>query len=292
MIWSQDPQKEFQSIFKKIENGRISDANVDSLLHLLEKQPSMMPEAIKTFTRLAQNGDIKVCSSVISTLKMVAEKDLGIPADSVIVILSCMRNGKQNFNEELMINSLDILHKIYQGYPDRVIIAVPELLSCLESMSPKIRNKAYSTLDSLVAARTEFFLGRSKELIRVLNSLNVDARICGCILIKNISAKNPAFVMDTFAVVEDLSLNHPDPRLRSEAGFAVEKLKGKDKTANKVTDAATVEIVKPVKDITPVIDVIPHENSIYEGVDLIIPEDTDLKAMLETMGLKHLIKKG
>ncbi|VVB91495.1 Uncharacterised protein [uncultured archaeon] len=283
-----DPQKELQSIFKKIETGKVKEENLDFLLQLLGKQPSMMPEAIKMFTRLAQNGDIKVCSSVISTLNRVAGKDLGIPARSVIVILSCMRSGKQNFNEELMINSLDLLHKIYQGYPDRVIIAVPELLACLENISPKIRNKAYLTLDSLAATRTEFFLGRSKELIRVLNSLNVDARICGCSLIKNISAKNPAFVMDTFAVVEDLSLNHPDPRLRREAGFAYEKLKAKEKPAR--NDAAAVEI-KPVKDITPVIDVIPHENSIYEGVDLITPEDTDLKAMLETMGLKHLIKK-
>jgi len=291
MIWSQDPQKELQSIFKKIETGRVKEANLDSLVQLLDKQPSTIPEAIKMLTRLAQNGDIKVCSSVISTLNKAAEKDLGIQADSVNVIVCCMQRGKQGFHEDLMLNALEILLKIYQEYPECMSIAVPELLACLENISPLIRNKAYLTLDSLAVTRTEFFLGRSKELIRVLNSLNVDARIYGCRLIKNISVKNPAFLMDTYDVVEDLSLNHPDSRLRSEAGYAIEKLKAKEQPAKKEPDLVAVEIAKPMKDNVPGMDLATHENPLYECVNLITPDDTDLKAMLETMGLKHLIKK-
>jgi len=42
-----DPQKEFQSIFKKMETGRVKETNLDSLVQLLDKQPSMVPEAIR-----------------------------------------------------------------------------------------------------------------------------------------------------------------------------------------------------------------------------------------------------
>ncbi|MDO8726413.1 MAG: hypothetical protein Q7J35_10135 [Candidatus Methanoperedens sp.] len=289
MIWSKDPQKELQSIFKKMEMGKVNESNLDSLVQLLDKQPSMVPEAIKMLTRLSQNGDIKVCSSVISTFNKAAEKDFRIPADSVNVIVCCMQKGKQGFNEDLMLDALEILLKIYQEYPEHMSIAVPELLACLENISPKIRNKAYLILDSLVATRTEFFLGRSKELIRVLNSLSVDARIYGCRLIMNISVKNPVFVMDTYAAVEDLRQNHPDHRLRSEAGYAAEKLKPKEQPAK--PDAATVEIAKPVKDDVSDVDLISYEKPLYECTNLVIPDDADLKTMLETMGLKHLIKK-
>ena len=289
MIWSQDPQKEFQSIFKKMETGRVKEANLDSLVQLLDKQPSMVPEAIKNLTRLAQNGDINVCSSVISTLKRADEKKIRIPAESINVVVCCMQKGKQGFHEDFMLNALEILLEIDQEYPERMIIAVPDLLACLENISPKIRNKAYLILDLLVGTRTEFFLGRSKELIRVLNSLSVDARIYGCSLIKNISIKNPAFVMDTFAVVEDLRLNHPDSRLRSEAGYAVEKLKPKEQPGK--PDIVTAVVTKQVKDNTSEMDQIANEKPLYECTNLVIPDDADLKTMLETMGLKHLIKK-
>ena len=289
MIWSQDPQKELQNIFKKMETGRVKEANLDSLVQLLGKQPSMIPEAIKMLTGLAQNGDIKVCSSVITTLNRAAEKKVRIPAESVNVVVCCMQKGKQGFHEDLMLDAIEILLKIYQEYPERMSIAVPELLACLESISPKIRNKAYLILDSLVVTRTEFFLGRSKELIRVLNSLSVDARIYGCSLIKNISIKNPVFVMDTYCVVEDLRLNHPDFRLRSEAGYAIEKLKPKEQPAKPVV--VKVETTKQVKDNASDMDLIAQEKPLYECTNLVIPDDADLKTMLETMGLKHLIKK-
>ncbi len=38
-------------------------------------------------------------------------------------------------------------------------------------------------------------------------------------------------------------------------------------------------------------DMILHENLLYEGVNLIAPNETDLKAVLQTMGLEHLIRK-
>jgi len=105
----------------------------------------------------------------------------------------------------------------------------------------------------------------------------------------NISVKNPAFVVDTYAVVEDLRMNHPDSRLRSEAGYAAEKLKPKEQLAK--PDAAVVEIAKHVKDNASDMDLIAHEKPLYECTNLVIPDDADLKTMLETMGLKHLIKK-
>lgn len=139
-------------------------------------------------TSLTQKGDINVCSSIISSLNRLAEKDSGLAADSIDAIVSCMQRAKQGFHEDQILNALEILSKIYQEYPECMGIVVPELLGCLENISTKVRNRAYLVLDSLAATRSEFFLGRSKELIRVLNSLNVDARIFACSLIKNVSA--------------------------------------------------------------------------------------------------------
>jgi len=97
--------------------------------------------------------------------------------------------------------------------------------------------------------------------------------------------------MDTYAVVEDLRLNHPDSRLRSEAGYAIEKLKAKEQPTKKEPDVIAVEITKQVQDNAPGMDLKAQEKPLYECDSLITPDDTDLKAMLETMGLKHLIKK-
>lgn len=283
MIFSHDPQKELQSIFKKIESGRASDANIVSLVQLLDKQPSLKPEAIRMFISLTQKGDMKVCSLIISSLNGLAEKDLRLAADSIDAITSCMQRAKQGFHEDLILNALEILSKIYQEHPECMGNVVPELLGCMENISTKIRNRAYLVLDSLATTRAEFFLGRSKELIRVLNSLNVDARIFACSLIKNVSSSNPMFVKDTYDVLEDLRLNHPDPRLRSEAGYAIEMLKPNEKPAEKVSCLNTEVKYKDEPEV--------HENPLYEDVDLIAPNEKDLKAVLQTLGLEHLIRK-
>lgn len=275
MIFSNDPQKELQSILKKIESGRASDATIRSLVQLLDKQPSLKPEAIRMLTILAQKGDINVCNSIISSLNRLAENDPGLAVDSIDAIVSCMQRGKQGFHKDLILNALEILSKISLEYPERMGIVVPELLGCLENISTKVRNSAYLLLDDIAVTQSEFFLGRSKELIRVLNSLNVDARISACSLIKNVSATNPMFVKDTYDVLEDLRLNHPDPRLRSEAGSAIEKLK------------ANVEKIEGIIKDEPE----GHEKLLYEGFNLIAPNEKDLKALLETMGLEHLIRK-
>ncbi|MDP3103710.1 MAG: hypothetical protein Q8M95_03790 [Candidatus Methanoperedens sp.] len=307
MLFSRDPQKELQSLFKKIESGRASDANIVSLVQLLDKQPSLKPEAIRMLISLTHKGDMKVCSSIISSLNRLAENDLRLAADSIDAITSCMQRAKEGFHEELLLNALEILSGIYQEYPECMGIAVPELLGCMENISPKVRNRAYLVLDALTFTRSEFFLGRSKELIRVLNSLNVDARILACSLIRNVSAINPMFVKDTYNVLEELRLNHPDPRLRSEASSAMGMLKPDEKPAEKVSIESTevkyedatgtsefIDVNKSVEKIGAVIeDEQPevNENLLYEGVNLIAPNEKDLKAVLESMGLEHLIRK-
>ena len=95
--------------------------------------------------------------------------------------------------------------------------------------------------------------------------------------------------MDTYCVVEDLRLNHPDSRLRSEAGYAIEKLKPKEQPRK--PDVVTAVVTKQVKDNASEMDQIANEKPLYESTNLVIPDDADLKTMLETMGLKHLIKK-
>jgi hypothetical protein len=97
---------------------------------------------------------------------------------------------------------------------------------------------------------------------------------------------------DTYAVLEDLRLNHPDSKLRSEAGYAVETLKVKEKVVEQKPRGIAVEIAKPEIDKAIIKDEFEvSDKSLSEFVNLITPNETDLKDVLEGLGLEHLIKK-
>ncbi|MDL5501939.1 MAG: hypothetical protein QSU88_01870, partial [Candidatus Methanoperedens sp.] len=103
-----------------------------------------------------------------------------------------------------MLNILEILSKIAPKHPDRMKIAVPELLIALESTDVKSRELSYFILSILAATHHEFFKDRSKELIRILNGLNVDERIYAIRLTKQLAQKDQAIVADTYDLLEDL----------------------------------------------------------------------------------------
>ncbi len=241
MIWPRNPRKKARSILKKIESGQASYINIASLAELLDKKPSMVPEVIRTLTSLIEKGDIKACSSAIAALNMAAEKDIEMVADSESVIVGCIRRWEKDLQEDCMLNFLEILLKIYQKYPERMNIAVSELFMCLENASAIVREDAYFLLALLTATHPEFFRGRSKELIRVLNGLNVDERIYACRLIKKLAEKDPIMVADTYDVLEDLRLNHPYGNLRSEAAYAVENLTVREKVVKNRTETGAQE---------------------------------------------------
>jgi len=293
------------NILKKIENGRVSKKNLASLLELLGNHPKMIPEVVGTLNSILQKGDIKANNSAIMALNKMAENYIGLAEYSVDAITGCMKKMKNGLHEDTMINILEIFLKITKTYPERMGNAVPELLVCLENTSAASREMAHYTLTLLSATHHEFFRGRQKEIIRVLNGLNVDERIYACRLIMKLAEKERAIVEDTYDFLEDLRLNHPDSKLRSEAGFAIEKLK--DPVKGKIKKPVKGKLKKPIKDKHSKVDVWTI-NTIQEPelsynikdrtgssdnftvlAELMAPNKEDLVHMLEGMSLEHLI---
>lgn len=270
-----NPQKEVRSILSKIETGNANEASIASFVELIYKQPSMIPEVAGVLASILQTGSTKACSSAISALNMVADKDIRSVADYVYVIMGCIQRRKKDLGEDGILNAIEILLKITQKHPERMSTAVSELLVCLESTSVAIREKTYFLLALLVIMHHNAFRGHSKQIIRALNGLNVDERIYACRLIKKISEKDPRIVEDTCDDLEYLRLNHPDNKLRSEAAYAIEALKG---ALEKKPYELNAKVVESDKD-----------KSFSELIELVTPNEEDFQNILEGMGLKHMI---
>jgi hypothetical protein len=185
----------------------------------------MIPESIEALNKIMIKGNIKASHLAICALNKLSKNYIGLEYYSIYVIISCMMERKNDLREYGMLEILEILSKITQKYPERMRIAVPELLICLENTNPIIRTISYLILSILATSHHEFFKGHSKEIIRVLNGLYVDEKIYACKLIKQLAQKDQTIVTDTYDLLEDLWLNYPDCNLRSEAGFTIDKLK-------------------------------------------------------------------
>ncbi len=279
-----DPQKKVLSILKNIEDGKASDANMDSLTELLDIHPSIAPGVMQTLNVILQKSDEKALSSAIQAIDKITENNPGLEDYSLKVIVDCLQKRKEDLHEENILKILEILIKITQNYSERMGATVPELLVCLKNASIKVREKAYFLLALLAITHHEFFTGRSKDIIRVLNGLNLDERIKACRLIRKIATKDRTIMADTYDILEDLRLNHPDSNLRAEAGFAIDKLK---EPAGKMPSG----MVKPVQVADSVItdEAETPDSSLSEFTDLIAPNEEDLKDALEAMGLKYLV---
>lgn len=284
-----DPQKKVQGILKNIEDGKASEANIASLTEFLDIEPSMASEVIGTLNSILQKGDAKACSSAILALNKITENNPGLADFPIDFIVESMQ--KKNLHEDSILNILEILLRITQKHPERMGAAVPELLMCLENTNIMVREKAYFLLALLAITHNEFFRGRSKNLIRVLNGLNLNERIQTCRLIKKIAEKDRTIVADTYEILEDLRLSHPDSNLRSEAAFALDRLK---ETAEQKPSEINAGSVKPVqkslfgsliKDEAEVSD-----GSFSEFADLVTPNQEDLKNALKEMGLQYLVE--
>ncbi len=293
MVWLRNPKKKIQSILIKIGKGRVNEADIASLMELLGKQPSALPEVIGVLAGILKREDTNAYNAAITSLSIIAEKEPELVAGSLDAIMNCIRRGEKEFPEDWILDSLDILIKISQKCPERMGVAVSDLLMCLENISSAIREKSYFLLALLAIMKPEVFRGHSKELVRVLNGLNIDERIYACRLIKKIAERDPKIVEDTYDVLEDLRLNHLDSNLRSEAAYAVEKLKVRDNTFGlvKVNKASSKKRKKIkagylTKDESGVSD-IPFS----ELANLIVPNEKDMKDILKGLGLNHLISK-
>ncbi len=225
MVWLRNPRKKIQDILIKIGKGRVNEADIASLIELLGKQPAAVPEVIGVLAGILKRENTDAYNAAITTLSIIAEKEPELVAGSLDAIMGCIHRGEKELPEDWILDSLDILIKITQKCPERMGVAVPDLIMCLENISTDIREKSYFLLALLAIMKPEVFRGHSKELVRVLNGLNIDERIYACRLIKKIAERDPKIVEDTYDVLEDLRLNHLDSNLRSEAAYAVEMLK-------------------------------------------------------------------
>ncbi len=282
-----DPQKKAQSILKNIEDGKANEANLDYLTELLDIQPSIAPEIMQTLNHILQKGDVKACSSAILALDKIIENNPGLEDYSLKAIVDCMQKRKEDLHEDSILKILEILLRITQKYPERMGAAVPELLIYLKNGSIKVREKVYFLLALLAITHHEFFIGRSNDLIRVLNGLNLDERIKACRLIMKIAMKDRRIVADTYEVLEDLRLNHPDSILRAEAAFAIDKLKG---TAVK-KPSGIVSVKSVQKPQVGSLITYEEEDSFSDFANLVAPNEKDLKEALDSMGLNHLVDK-
>ncbi len=285
-----NPEKKVWSILKNIEAGSANEANIISLVKLLDKQPSMVSKVIGTLNGILQKSDIKAQYSAIFALNKLAEDYIGLADYSVDAIVGFMQKRKEELREDDMLNILKILFKITQKYPERMGVAVPELLMSLENTSKMVREMAYFMLALLAITHYEFFRVHSKKMTRILNGLNLDERTYTCRLIRKIAEKDWTIVADMYDVLEDLYLNHPDSNLRSEAAYAIDKLKG---TVRKKVSETKAQPIKAMQksELVPRIKNEPRNSDRFfsELADLIAPNKEDLKNVLDEMGLRHMI---
>jgi hypothetical protein len=278
-----------RNIIKEIENGNASESNIVSLCELLEIHQNMIPESIRALNKIMIKSNIKASHLAICALNKISENHIGLEYYSIYAIISCVMEKKNDLREYVMLEILEILLKITQKYPERMKIAVPELLICLENTNAINRNISYFMLSILANAHHEFFKGHSKEIIRVLNGPYVDERIYACRLIKQLSQKDQTIVNDTYYLLEDLLLNHNDPNLRSEAGFTMDKLKEAVGKNYLHVDRPVMIMQKPDASILLKDKLEISENYFSGLMELRSPNKNDLIDILEGMNLTHMI---
>lgn len=298
MVWLRTPRNKIQNILIKIGKGRASETDIVLLIELLDEEQSAVPEVIGLLADILKRENTNAYSSVIMALNMAAEKEPELVVGSLDAIMGCIRKGEKELRQDWILGSLDILFKISLKYPERMGFAISDLIMCLENISTAVREKTYFLLAFLIIMKPEVFSGRSKELVRVLNGLNIDERVYACKLIKKIAEREPKIVESTYDILEDLRLNHPDSNLRSEAAYAAEMLKVKEKVIKqKPSGLIKANKVKPekrnkIRENYLTIDMFETSNIPFsELVSLIVPNEEDIKEMLTGLGLNHLIMK-
>ena len=227
MTFLQNKQKQFERIIKEIEKGNSSESDALALMQILRDQPSTIPEVIRSLSIIMSKVDPKPYMAACQVLNVIADQYTDTVSDSLEMIIELLKYREKELNEQEWLPTLELLTKIYQGYPEKIKIAVPGLLNALGNSNLDIRREAYFLLINIATNNPDHFKDRSKELIRVLSGINIDERINGCKIIGKIAEKNPEIVEKTYDLVEDLFLNHPDNDLRKEAGFAADKLRPK-----------------------------------------------------------------
>ena len=220
-----NPKKKAHSIINKIEEGKATEVDINSLGEILDKEPSLVPEIADSLVSILKKIDAISIKPALSGLNIVADKDMKIISGYINEFASCL---KKNIPPDEILKVHGIILKIFYEYPDNMKPVVPGLLVGLSNMNLSVRENAYSLLSSIAISHPEFFKSHAKDLERSLNGLNVDERIYSCKLITKIADKYPKILEDTYDTLSYLETNHPSRELRLEAAYAMAKLKIKE----------------------------------------------------------------
>lgn len=287
MTLLQNPQKKVESILKELEKGKTHDSDTSSLMQILNKQPSMIPEVMRSLASIMAKGESNPSISACLVMNRMTDERLDEVSDSLEMIMELLKDRKKELNEYEWIPALELLTKINQQHPEKMRSAVPVLLAAMGNTNATVRESAYCLLGFIAADNPDFFKGRSIELIKVLNGLNVDERLYACNIIRIVAEKNPEIVDNTFDLVNDLFLNHPDNNLRSAAGLAVDKMRPK-KDVPKQPDSK-VPLVKQ-ENTRPELNTISDVISLTNNEEIGTNDKSQIENALQMMIPKSVIE--
>ncbi|VVB84545.1 Uncharacterised protein [uncultured archaeon] len=286
----QSPQHKVESILKNLDKSKTRENDLSSLIQILNNEPSMMPGVLKSLATTMAKDDLRSFISASHVLNRLADEYPDDVSGSLEMIMEHLRTRKKVLNEYEWMPVLEFFTKIHNEHPENMGFTLPALFSALGNSNPAIRATAYSLLQAVAVLNPEFFKDYSKEIIKVLNGLNLDERLYACKIIGIIAEKNPEIVLMTYDLVEDLFLNHPDTNLRSEAGLAADKLRPKTKVARQTENHIPLikqEVIKPkLSNVTDNIsmknpdNVIKDKGQIATALQTMIPERGIISATL------------
>ena len=262
------PEKKVIKIIEKIENGQGSHKLVISLNEKLNEHPNLNEEISYRLIDIIRTHNTETLSYALDVLFTIAERE-----------------------PDILTNSADVIIESIQ-YPELMQTAIPVLLEKLNSQNSSLRLASYYLLDMVAAKHPEFFSNYSPEIIKCLQSSNIDELIYAIKLISEIARMCPDIINESFSMLNDLSLKHPDDMVRQEAYDAIRKFKVEEKEG-KVTKPIK-EFADSKKDIFSVGEVqseIEDFRKITRELSKI--NEIDLKHsaidLLESIGMDHLI---
>lgn len=298
----QSPQQKLESILKDIDNSRTKENDISSLVEILNKEPSMISGVLRSLASTMAKDDLRSFISASQFLNRLADEYPDDVSGSLEMIMEHIRSRKKELNEYEWMPVLEFFTKIFKEHPEKMIFTVAALFSALGNPNPTIRATAYSLLEVIAVSYPEFFKDRSNDIIRVLNGLNEDGRIYSCHIIGIIAEKDPDIVRMTYDLVQDLFLNHPNTNLRSEAGFAADKLRPKKKAVRQPENHIPLikaEVVEPkIRNVTENTllknedDAIKDKRQIDNALRTMIPERGTISATLVSTGGRMISHSG
>lgn len=290
MLWFNTPKKESNSILKKIENGTADDAEIQTLVNHIERQPERLPEVVEKLIWVLKSHQKKDCSQALISLANIASKNPESVLGSTDVVIELIRKNEMNYDG--LIYALELLSLIYPREPDMIKTAPADLFGCLRNMHEGVRKRAYKLLSLIAVNSPEVFKEHSIDLKRSLLGLNIDERVYACKLASILADADQSIVENLYEVLKDVEMTQHNNELRAEASSVLRKLKSKEEPVltpmpeepDFDLDAGLINTqdAGSTPDVTSIAGELP---SILTGMNL----EKDAMDLLGSMGLGHMI---